>query len=36
LPGEPSSCEIASVYGCEEAHQVIEHAMADYDHHFGR
>jgi inorganic pyrophosphatase len=36
LPGEISSCEITSVYGCDEAHEVIQRAMSDYDTHFGR
>ncbi len=30
LPGEKSTCEIANVYGHEEAHEVIVRAMEDY------
>jgi inorganic pyrophosphatase len=35
LPGEHSSCEITDVYGREEAHEVIRHAMQDYKAHYG-
>ena len=34
LPSEKSICEITDVYGREEAHEVIRHAMNDYSHHF--
>lgn len=30
LPGEKVSCEITHVYGRDEAHQVIQHSMDDY------
>lgn len=30
LPGEKNTCEIANVYGREEAHEVIRCSMADY------
>ncbi len=30
LPGEQSSCEITTVYGREEAHEVIRWSMVDY------
>lgn len=35
LPHEKNICEIANVYGREEAHEVINRAMADYQYHFG-
>ena len=35
LPGEPMTCEIANVYGREEAHQVIRHSVTDYLNNFG-
>lgn len=35
LPGEEGSCEIANVYGREEAHEVIRRAMEDYRKHYG-
>ncbi len=30
LPGEEAACEITSVYGCEEAHEVIRRSQQDY------
>ncbi len=35
LPGEQSSCEITTVYGREEAHEVIRRSMADYADYLG-
>ncbi len=35
LPGEPMTCEIANVYGRDEAHQVIRHSVTDYLNNFG-
>jgi inorganic pyrophosphatase len=35
LPSEQSVCEITHVYGREEAHEVIQRAMYDYDNHYG-
>ncbi len=35
LPGEESSCEITTVYGREEAHEVIRRSMADYADYLG-
>lgn len=35
LPGEKMTCEIANVYGREEAHRVIKFAITDYLNNFG-
>jgi len=35
LPGEPATCEIAGVYGREEAHIVINKSREDYQNKFG-
>ncbi len=35
VPGEKSPIRIASSYGAEHAHRVIEAAVADYDEEFG-
>jgi len=35
LPDEDSSTQITSVYGRDEAHEVIDRAMQDYQKHFG-
>jgi inorganic pyrophosphatase len=35
LPSELNVCEITHVYGREEAHEVINRAMADYQRHYG-
>jgi inorganic pyrophosphatase len=34
LPSEENACEITNVYGREEAHEVINRAMVDYQNHF--
>ncbi|HEX8516010.1 MAG TPA: inorganic pyrophosphatase [Bacteroidia bacterium] len=34
LPGEPATCEIAGVYGRQEAHEVIRKSMEDYKNKF--
>ena len=34
LPHETNICEIANVYGRDEAYEVINRAMADYEYHF--
>ncbi len=34
LPGEEKICEITHTYGVEEAHQVIEHSIEDYQRRF--
>jgi inorganic pyrophosphatase len=35
LPSDNAVCEITHVYGREEAHEVINRALADYQHHYG-
>lgn len=35
VPGAASTAEIARVYDCAHAAQVVEAAMADYEEHFG-
>lgn len=35
LPGEPATCEIADVYGKDEAHLVINKSREDYKNKFG-
>lgn len=35
LPGTPATCEITHVYNRQEAHQVIQHSIADYQKMFG-
>ncbi len=35
LPSDNAICEITHVYGREEAHEVINRALADYQHHYG-
>jgi inorganic pyrophosphatase len=35
LPGTPATCEITHVYNRHEAHQVIQHSIADYQKTFG-
>jgi inorganic pyrophosphatase len=35
LPGQPALCEIANVYGREEAYEVIQHSIKDYRNKFG-
>jgi inorganic pyrophosphatase len=34
LPGEAATCEIAGVYGRDEAHEVIRRSMEDYQNKF--